>query len=53
MIRKLQIGDVQLENNLILAPMAGVTDLPISSVVQGTGGRTSVYGDGQCQGDLI
>lgn len=28
MIRKLQIGDVQLENNLILAPMAGVTDLP-------------------------
>ncbi len=28
MIRKLQIGDVQLENNLILAPMACVTDLP-------------------------
>ena len=25
---KLQIGDVTLENNLILAPMAGVTDLP-------------------------
>ncbi len=28
MIRKLQIGKVELENNLILAPMAGVTDLP-------------------------
>lgn len=27
-IQKLQIGDVTLENNLILAPMAGVTDLP-------------------------
>ncbi len=27
-IRKLQIGNVVLENNLILAPMAGVTDLP-------------------------
>ena len=27
MIRKLQIGDVQLENKLILAPMAGVTAL--------------------------
>ena len=27
-IRKLQIGNVTLENNLILAPMAGVTDLP-------------------------
>ena len=25
---KLQIGDVTLENNVILAPMAGVTDLP-------------------------
>lgn len=27
-IRKLQIGTATLENNLILAPMAGVTDLP-------------------------
>jgi nifR3 family TIM-barrel protein len=27
-IRKLQIGNVTLDNNLILAPMAGVTDLP-------------------------
>jgi tRNA-dihydrouridine synthase B len=27
-IRTLQIGNVTLENNLILAPMAGVTDLP-------------------------
>ena len=25
---KLQIGDVILKNNVILAPMAGVTDLP-------------------------
>lgn len=28
MIKKLTIGDVELENNVILAPMAGVTDLP-------------------------
>ncbi len=27
-IRPLRIGSVELENNLILAPMAGVTDLP-------------------------
>ena len=27
-IKKLQIGNVTLHNNLILAPMAGVTDLP-------------------------
>ncbi|MCI9651044.1 MAG: tRNA dihydrouridine synthase DusB, partial [Lachnospiraceae bacterium] len=25
---KLTIGDVTLDNNVILAPMAGVTDLP-------------------------
>lgn len=28
MIQTLQIGNVKLKNNLILAPMAGVTDLP-------------------------
>lgn len=27
-IHKLKIGDVELENNIILAPMAGITDLP-------------------------
>ena len=27
-IKQLQIGNVTLKNNLILAPMAGVTDLP-------------------------
>ena len=28
MIKALKIGNVTLPNNLILAPMAGVTDLP-------------------------
>ena len=27
-VSRLTIGDVTLDNNLILAPMAGVTDLP-------------------------
>lgn len=27
-LKKLKIGNVQLENNIILAPMAGITDLP-------------------------
>lgn len=27
-LKKLKIGDLRLENNIILAPMAGVTDLP-------------------------
>ena len=39
MIRPLQIGSVTLPNNLILAPMAGVTDLPFRLLCkeQGTG----------------
>lgn len=31
-LKKLKIGDVELENNIILAPMAGVTDLPFRIV---------------------
>ena len=27
-IKKLVIGNVELDNNIVLAPMAGVTDLP-------------------------
>lgn len=27
-IQELNIGNVKLENNIILAPMAGITDLP-------------------------
>ena len=46
-IRKLQIGNVTLENNLILAPMAGVT------AVQRTGGRAFMHGNGQCQGNPL
>lgn len=31
-LKKFKIGNVELENNLILAPMAGVTDLPFRSI---------------------
>lgn len=31
-IKKLKIGNVELDNNLILAPMAGVTDLPFRKI---------------------
>lgn len=31
-IKKLKIGNVELENNLILAPMAGVTDQPFQLI---------------------
>ena len=28
-LKKLKIGNVELENNIVLAPMAGITDLPL------------------------
>lgn len=31
-LKKLKIGNVELENNIILAPMAGVTDLPFRKI---------------------
>ncbi len=33
-LKKIKIGNVELENNLILAPMAGVTDLPFRLIVE-------------------
>lgn len=33
-LHKLKIGNVELKNNLILAPMAGVTDLPFRLIVE-------------------
>ena len=33
-LQKLKIGNVELENNIILAPMAGVTDLPFRIIVE-------------------
>ena len=31
-LKELKIGNIKLENNIILAPMAGVTDLPFRSI---------------------
>lgn len=36
-LKKLKIGNLELENNIILAPMAGVTDLPFRSVCKDFG----------------
>ena len=33
-IKKLKIGDVELKNNIILAPMAGITDLPFRTIAK-------------------
>ena len=34
MIKKLEIGNVELENNLVLGPMAGYTDLPFRIICE-------------------
>ena len=34
MLKKLKIGDVELQNNIILAPMAGLTDLPFRLICE-------------------
>ena len=38
-LKKLKIGNVELENNILLAPIAGITDLPFRNIAkkQGTG----------------
>ena len=36
-IKKLKIGDVELENNVLLAPMAGITDLPFRVIAKKQG----------------
>ena len=33
-LHKLKIGNIELQNNIILAPMAGVTDLPFRIIVE-------------------
>ena len=34
MLKKIDIGNVQLKNNIILAPMAGLTDLPFRIICE-------------------
>lgn len=52
-MKKLQIGNVTLDNPIILAPMAGVSDLAISSALPRNGSSIGVHGDGECQGNLL
>ena len=36
-LKRLKIGDVELENNILLAPMAGITDLPFRKIAKKQG----------------
>ena len=51
-MKTLQIGNVTLENNLVLGPMAGNRPA-ISSALQRAGRGTFVHGNGECQGHLL
>ena len=43
----MKIGDLILKDPYILAPMAGVTDLPFRILCKRMWGRSFVYGNGQ------
>lgn len=45
-LHKLQIGNVELENNILLAPMAGITDLPFRLI-------TRKFNPGLCCTEMI
>ena len=42
-LKKLKIGNVELENNILLAPMAGITDLAFRKICKEYGGPGLVY----------
>ena len=46
-LHKLKIGDVELENNLILAPMAGVTNQPFRILAKSYGARNGLHRNGK------
>ena len=48
----MEIGNLKLENPYILAPMAGVTDLPFRLLCKEQGGAF-MYGNDQCESTAI
>ena len=38
-LHKLKIGNVELKNNILLAPMAGITDLPFRLICMHRNGK--------------
>ena len=52
-MKKLQIGNVTLDNPVILAPMAGVSDPAVPPALQGDGSGAGVHGNGQCQSHIL
>ena len=46
-LHKLKIGNVELKNNILLAPMAGITNLPFRLICEKYGVRVSIYRNGK------
>lgn len=42
-IKELEIGNVKLENNILMAPMAGITDYPFRTIIKKYGGAGLCY----------
>lgn len=49
---KWKIGNVEIPNRFVLAPMAGVTDLAFRRLCKEQG-WASLHGDDQCQGYFL
>lgn len=46
-LHELQIGNVKLKNNILLAPMAGITDLPFRLICEKFRTGLSVHRNGK------
>lgn len=52
-MKQLTIGNVSLANPVILAPMAGVSDLPFRLLCHEQGSRNGLFGNDQRKGDSL
>ena len=46
-LKELKIGNENLKNNILLAPMAGITTLPFRLICEKYGVRVSIYRNGK------
>lgn len=52
-LHELQVGNVKLENNILLAPMAGITDLPFRLVCEKFRTGSCMYWNGKWKGNTV
>jgi len=52
-LNKLKIGNVELNNNILLAPMAGITDLPFRFICEKFEPRLSCNRNGKFKSSSI